>query len=83
MGSAGRLLLGIPPPQAETGFTLTRYTGCSAGAGVELYAVTGEGHEWPGGPGLPKSLTRQLGPQSDALDADSVMWAFFAAHPMP
>jgi hypothetical protein len=23
-----------------------------------------------------------LGPQSDAVDADDVMWAFFAAHPM-
>ena len=74
---------GAPPSQLETGFTLTRYTGCSAGAGVELYSVTGEGHEWPGGPGLPCSVTRELVPQSDAVDANSVMWAFFAAHLMP
>ena len=65
------------------GVTLTRYPGCAGGASVELYSITGEGHEWPGGPRLPKSLTREFGPQSDALDANSVIWAFFAAHPMP
>ena len=65
------------------GVTLDRYTGCADGAGVELYTLTGEGHEWPGGPPLPKRLTRALGPQSDGVDADAVMWAFFAAHPLP
>ena len=49
-------------------------------ATVALYAIAGEGHEWPGGPPLPPSLTRVLGPQSDAINADAVMWAFFAAH---
>jgi polyhydroxybutyrate depolymerase len=66
-----------------TGATLIRYSGCAGGSTVELYAVTGEGHEWPGGPHLPASLTRVLGPQSDAVNADAVMWAFFAAHPRP
>ena len=28
-------------------------------------------------------LTSLLGPQSDAIDANSVIWAFFAAHPLP
>jgi hypothetical protein len=28
-------------------------------------------------------VTRLLGPQSSAVNADDVMWAFFAAHPMP
>ncbi|MGD0379455.1 MAG: PHB depolymerase family esterase [Acidimicrobiales bacterium] len=64
------------------GVTLTHYTGCAGGATVELYAIAGEGHEWPGGPVLARRLTRVLGPQSDAIDADNVMWAFFAAHPM-
>jgi poly(3-hydroxybutyrate) depolymerase len=50
---------------------------------VELYTISGEGHEWPGGPTLPASLTRLLGAQSDAISADNVMWAFFAAHPLP
>ena len=62
------------------GVTLTRYTGCGAGATVELYSLSGEGHEWPGGPRLPRSLTRLLGPQSDAVNANAVMWAFFSAH---
>ena len=69
--------------QPATGATLTHYTGCSGGATVELYSIAGEGHEWPGGPPLPKALTKVLGPQSDAINANAVMWAFFAAHPMP
>jgi polyhydroxybutyrate depolymerase len=63
--------------------TLTEYSGCRGDAVVELYTISGEGHEWPGGPHLPKSLRRVLGPQSTAINADSIMWAFFAAHPMP
>ncbi len=65
-----------------SGVTLTRYSHCAGDAVVELYTIAGEGHEWPGGPTLPRSLTRALGPQSDAVDADAVMWAFFAAHPL-
>jgi polyhydroxybutyrate depolymerase len=68
--------------QPDPGATLTRYAGCAGGAIVELYSITGEGHEWPGGPSLPRRLTRQLGPQSDAVNADDVMWTFFSAHPM-
>ena len=41
----------------DPGVTLTRYPGCAGGASVELYTITGEGHEWPGGP--------QLSEQSD------------------
>jgi len=68
--------------QPAAGATLTRYSGCAGGATVELYSITGEGHEWPGGPHLPKALTDALGPQSSAVDANAVMWAFFAAHPL-
>ncbi|HVA04179.1 MAG TPA: PHB depolymerase family esterase [Acidimicrobiales bacterium] len=69
--------------QPAAGVTLTRYSGCRSGASVELYSIAGEGHEWPGGPRLPRSLTRVLGPQSDALNANDLMWAFFASHPLP
>lgn len=62
--------------------TLTEYRSCRQGAVVKLYTIAGEGHEWPGGPHLGKALTRLLGPQSTAINADDVMWAFFAAHPM-
>jgi polyhydroxybutyrate depolymerase len=64
------------------GTTLTRYVRCAGGASVELYTIAGEGHEWPGGPPLPLRITRALGPQSDAIDANAVVWRFFAAHPL-
>ena len=67
----------------NTGYLLTEYQGCASNAAVELYAVAGEGHEWPGGPAMPASITRALGPQSDAINANTTMWAFFQAHPLP
>lgn len=63
------------------GYSLTEYGSCHDGASVELYTLDGEGHEWPGGPALPPRITSLLGPQSNAVDADSAMWAFFSAHP--
>jgi polyhydroxybutyrate depolymerase len=66
-----------------SGATLTTYTKCSGGAEVELYELLGEGHEWPGGPTMPASITALLGPQSDALSANALMWTFFRAHPLP
>lgn len=68
---------------ADPGVTLTAYGDCAQGSAVELYAITGEGHEWPGGPHLSKSITRGLGPQSAAISANSTMWAFFTAHSLP
>jgi polyhydroxybutyrate depolymerase len=62
--------------------TLTTYSGCRPGAIVELYTIAGEGHEWPGGPTLPPFLAHVLGPQSNAVDANAVIWKFFAAHPL-
>jgi polyhydroxybutyrate depolymerase len=67
---------------AGRGYRRTRYTGCAGGTAVELYAITGEGHEWPGGPVLPSVITSILGPQSDAVSANALMWAFFRAHPL-
>jgi polyhydroxybutyrate depolymerase len=67
---------------AAVGVSLTSYEGCGAGAVVDLYTITGEGHEWPGGPTLRPRVTRLLGPQTTAISADQVMWAFFAAHPL-
>ena len=78
-GCAPKAAVSGPDP----GVTLTAYGKCAAGSAVELYAISGEGHEWPGGPHLPKSITRGLGPQSTAISANSTMWAFFAAHPLP
>ena len=64
-------------------YIVTEYGGCASNAAVELYAIGDEGHEWPGGPTMPAEITRALGPQSDAVDADTTMWAFFEAHPLP
>jgi polyhydroxybutyrate depolymerase len=61
---------------------LTTYAKCKGGASVELYEIIGEGHEWPGGPTLPANLVSELGPQSDAVSANALMWAFFQAHPL-
>lgn len=79
---AAQQACGAPVVQNGAGYTLTRYSGCTDASTVELYSITGEGHEWPGGIHLKKAITSVLGPQSDAVDADSVMWAFFAAHPL-
>jgi polyhydroxybutyrate depolymerase len=72
-----------PRTTEASGYALTDYEGCASNAAVELYAVGGEGHEWPGGPAMPAAITRELGPQSDAVDANTTMWDFFEAHPMP
>ncbi len=50
----------------HSGFTLISYQGCPGDAVVELYSVTGEGHEWPGGPRMPPTITALLGAQSNA-----------------
>jgi polyhydroxybutyrate depolymerase len=71
-----------PSGTHQPGVTLTSYRGCRNGATVELYTIAGEGHEWPGGPTLPPTLTKLLGPQSNAVDANAVMWRFFQSHPL-
>ncbi len=62
------------------GVKLTTYAGCSNSAQVELYEITGEGHEWPGGPTMPAALTAILGPQTTLVNANALIWAFFQAH---
>jgi polyhydroxybutyrate depolymerase len=62
------------------GVKLTTYATCTNAAQVELYEITGEGHEWPGGPALPSTLTSLLGPQSSLVNANALMWAFFRSH---
>jgi polyhydroxybutyrate depolymerase len=64
----------------DPGVTITAYRSCEAGATVALYTIAGEGHEWPGGPTVRKRIVKALGPQSEAIDADNVIWAFFAAY---
>lgn len=60
----------------------TTYEGCDADATVELYVVDGAGHTWPGSAFAAASAST-LGPATDEIDANDVIWAFFADHPMP
>jgi poly(3-hydroxybutyrate) depolymerase len=45
-----------------------------------LYEIIGEGHQWPGGPPVAPSVIAVLGPQSNAISANSAIWSFFKAH---
>ncbi len=56
---------------------IERYTGCRSGTEVELVAIEGEGHTWPGG-------TRWAfwAPEpTQAVHATAMIWDFFSAHP--
>jgi polyhydroxybutyrate depolymerase len=56
---------------------LVQYGGCALGATVELYAVDGGGHTWPGAANV-----MSLGYTTHQISATDFIWAFFAAHPM-
>ena len=63
---------------------LERWTACVGAAAVELYAIVGGGHTWPGGPdasAIP-ALAR-LGPVTHSIRATDLMLAFFRDHPGP
>lgn len=55
------------------------YPDCRAGLGVELLAVKGGTHAWPGA----SKFSPQGDEPSQALDASEAIWRFFEAHPKP
>lgn len=69
-----------PSVTREGAVTHTRYAGCAGGTAVELYAIAGGGHAWPGAD-PPRLGRRRRDPPSGAMDATRVIWRFFAAHP--
>jgi polyhydroxybutyrate depolymerase len=79
---ARRNRCGTTPVDSEVAAEVTRraYPDCADGAEVVLYTLRGVGHQWPGGEPLPEWF---VGPAGTALDATSLMWAFFQAHPRP
>jgi polyhydroxybutyrate depolymerase len=54
------------------------YGPAPGGAEVRAFYVEGLGHHWPGGRGQLKK--RLAGPPSDRLDANAVIWDYFARH---
>lgn len=57
--------------------TLFRYP-CPANGAVELYALLGGGHTWPGSPPIaPEPLVGATA----SISANQIMWDFFQAHP--
>jgi polyhydroxybutyrate depolymerase len=60
---------------------LTRFS-CPEGADVYLYTVEGGGHSWPGS-AFSKQVASVVGPTTDTISANEVMWTFFSAHPLP
>ena len=54
----------------------TTYAECRDHSEVELIAIEGGGHSWPGG----ERLARFLDPPSPALDASDEIWRFFRRH---
>jgi polyhydroxybutyrate depolymerase len=55
------------------------YTGCVQNASVELYAIEGGGHTWPGA----AMDVPRLGVTTHEIGATELIWAFFLEHPMP
>jgi polyhydroxybutyrate depolymerase len=52
---------------------------CADGTAVELYAIEGQGHAWPGGE---KGLRNgNADPPTKEISATGLMWDFFARHP--
>jgi polyhydroxybutyrate depolymerase len=58
--------------------TRLQYTDCTDDAGVVLYTVKGEGHQWPGGKQV--AAEWMVGRYSHSINATRQMWAFFREH---
>lgn len=67
-------------PADGTSVRVERSTGCAQGRAVELHAIVGGGHGWPGGMQPDRYLPGiDTGVQTGELDATEVTWAFFSA----
>lgn len=68
------------PSSTITGVVTTQISSCADGRAVELMTIADGGHGWPGSPAKSTHITSGGDAPSQALDATSVMWAFFAKH---
>ncbi len=75
------------PGTGDDGETATKltYAPCKRGAEVVLWKLTGSGHVWPGTPIDVSGTARGaiLGEPTKVVDANELMWEFFAEHPLP
>jgi polyhydroxybutyrate depolymerase len=55
---------------------------CAPQAEVELYRIEGGGHAWPGS-AFSASIASVIGPTTSSIDANELIWSFFAAHALP
>lgn len=69
------------PSITTAGVVTTSIARCPHGRAVELVTIAGAGHQWPGSTPRP-AIERILhtDPPSTALNATSVIWAFFSHH---
>ena len=65
------------PAVASDGPVTTSAADCADGRGVTLITIAGAGHQWPGS----QPVREGADSPSDALNATTTLWAFFAAHP--
>lgn len=71
--------VGPPLDRVRDGTLVQRFSarGCGSHA-IELHAVIGGGHTWPGGPPV-RSV--RLGRTTREIDASTLIWEFFRDHP--
>jgi polyhydroxybutyrate depolymerase len=65
------------PTTTTSGPVTTSAAECPAGRAVALITIDGAGHQWPGS----APIRAGADPPSPALDATTMFWQFFAAHP--
>lgn len=74
---------GTQPQQQQVAPDVVRYTyPCPEQTAVQLYAVVGGGHTWPGTASVisPEPL---VGRTTTAISANRIIWDFFRDHPLP
>jgi len=79
-GCSGTPVREMLPAPVDDGTTLERHTypACGYHTDVVWYVIHGGGHAWPP---KPPQAPRISGPSSKNIDATSVIWQFFKAHP--
>lgn len=68
-------------PSATHTATPYRYAPCAGGAEYVIWKLTGAGHTWPGA-GV-QSWQEHVGPATDVVDADTLLWRFFQRFSLP